>query len=59
MILDKDSRTGLGTAVTELLRDKSQRETISTNIRRMALENSDERIVDELLKLVNDREGKK
>ncbi len=52
MILDKDSRTQLGDAVTALLRDKKRRDMLSANVRRMALENADERIVDELLNMI-------
>ncbi|MBD5225977.1 MAG: undecaprenyldiphospho-muramoylpentapeptide beta-N-acetylglucosaminyltransferase [Bacteroidales bacterium] len=52
MILDKDCRSELGGAVTELLRDKKRRDTLSANVRKMALENSDERIVDELINII-------
>lgn len=55
MILDRDCRTSLLEAVTTLLRDKKRRDTLSANVKAMAMENSDERIVDELIKLTTDK----
>lgn len=52
MIMDKDCREQLGEKVVELLRDKELRDTLSRNVRKMAMENSDDRIVDEILKIV-------
>lgn len=55
MIFDRDCKEQLRDAVTALLRDKKQRDTLSANVRSMAMENSDERIVDEIMKLINDK----
>ncbi len=55
MILDRDCRTSLLEAVTALLRDKKRRDTLSANVKAMAMENSDERIVDELIQLTTDK----
>ncbi len=55
MILDRDCRTSLLEAVTTLLRDKKRRDTLSANVKAMAMENCDERIVDELIKLTTDK----
>ena len=46
MVEDADAATGLVTAVTDLLADPARRETISRNIKAMALPDADERIVD-------------
>lgn len=51
MILDKDCRENLAGEITALLRDRQRRDTLGANARRMAMENSDERITDELLAL--------
>ncbi|MDE6529004.1 MAG: UDP-N-acetylglucosamine--N-acetylmuramyl-(pentapeptide) pyrophosphoryl-undecaprenol N-acetylglucosamine transferase, partial [Muribaculaceae bacterium] len=52
MILDRDCATKLPATVTELLRDPARRESLGANARKMAMENSDDAIVDELLKLI-------
>lgn len=52
MILDRDCASQLPGAVTTLLRDPGRREALGANARKMALENSDDAIVDELMKLI-------
>ena len=55
MILDRDCKAGLQDAVTALLRDKKRRDALSANVKSMAMGNSDERIVNELLQLIKDK----
>ena len=52
MILDRECAARLPEAVTELLRDPSRRKAIGANARKMALENSDDAIVNEIMKLI-------
>lgn len=52
MILDRECAAKLPGIVTELLRDPARREALGANARKMALMNSDDAIVDELLKLI-------
>lgn len=53
MIPDRDCAAQLADKVVELLRDAELRQSLGVNARKMALENSDERIVDELLRIVD------
>lgn len=46
MILDADAEAQLGNAVVKLLNDKSRRDTLRKNVRAMAMERSDDKIVD-------------
>lgn len=52
MVLDKDAPTRLWPEVLRLMASAEARETLSANIRKMALENSDEHIVDEIDRLI-------
>lgn len=52
MILDADCRQQLAGKVIELLDNDSRRERLSDNIRKMALVDADEKIVDEIYKLL-------
>ncbi|MDE6439369.1 MAG: undecaprenyldiphospho-muramoylpentapeptide beta-N-acetylglucosaminyltransferase [Muribaculaceae bacterium] len=53
MILDRDCREQLGPAVTQLLREPDRREHIGANARAMALAEADERIADEIDRILN------
>ena len=55
MVLDADCPSLLAEVIAALLRDPQRRERLGANARKMALENADEKIVDELERLV---EGK-
>lgn len=48
MILDKDCPANLGTTVTSLLREPERRELLGTNAKAMALADADEKIIDEI-----------
>lgn len=52
MILDADCRKDLASKVKALLADDERRKALSTNVKKMALVNSDEKIVDEIYKLL-------
>ncbi len=52
MVLDKDAPERLWPEVERLMADADARAALAGNIRKMALENSDERIVDEIDRLV-------
>lgn len=52
MVLDADARAGLGATVLTLLSDATRRETLGANAAKMALRESDERIADEIDKLL-------
>ncbi len=52
MILDADCRKDLASKVKALLADDERRKVLSTNVKKMALVNSDEKIVDEIYKLL-------
>ena len=52
MVLDADCPSQLAEVIAELLRDPQRRERLGANARKMALENADEKIVDELERLV-------
>ncbi len=52
MILDRECAEKLPRVVTEMLRDPKKREELGANARKMALENADEKIVDEILKII-------
>ena len=52
MILDRECAENLPRVVTEMLRDPKKREELGANARKMALENADEKIVDEILKII-------
>lgn len=51
MLLDSDCREKLQGTVTELLRDPQQREALAVNVRKMAMADADEAIVDQILAL--------
>ncbi len=53
MILDKDCKDELSGAVLRLLKDESCRRKISANVKSMALPDADEKIVDQLLHIIN------
>lgn len=53
MILDRDCAGHLGEIVTELLRDPERRNQLGENAKKMALEDADEKIVDEIEKIIN------
>ncbi len=46
MILDSDARGQLGDAVISLMGDEARRSALAANVRKMALDNADEKIVD-------------
>lgn len=52
MILDADCRENLASQVVTLLADDTRREALSVNIKNMALVDADEKIVDEIYKLL-------
>lgn len=52
MILDKDAVAGLPAAITHLLKDDKAREQLSAEITRMAMRDSDEKIVDIINKCI-------
>lgn len=52
MLLDADCRSQLASTVGSLLSDRSRLETLRNNVKKMALPDSDERIVDEIYKLL-------
>ena len=52
MILDADCRKELTSKVKELLADDKHRQDLSENIKKMALVDADEKIVDEIYKLL-------
>ena len=52
MVLDADARNQLGNAITSLLNDENKRNTLARNIRSMAMEQSDEKIVDRIYQLL-------
>lgn len=52
MILDADCRKDLASTVNSLLADDSRRVSLSENIKKMALVDADEKIVDEIYKLL-------
>ena len=52
MILDRECAEKLPRVVTEMLRVPKKREELGANARKMALENADEKIVDEILKII-------
>ena len=52
MILDADCRKDLASNVNSLLADDSRRVSLSENIKKMALVDADEKIVDEIYKLL-------
>lgn len=52
MVLDTDARNQLGNAITSLLTDENKRNTLARNIRSMAMEQSDEKIVDRIYQLL-------
>lgn len=53
MILDKDCKTELSGAVLRLLDDGLRRKEISDNALKMALRDSDDKIVDRLIQIIN------
>lgn len=53
MILDKDAKETLGAVVKELLANDKERQELGRNAKNMALTDSDEKIVDEIIKLIN------
>jgi UDP-N-acetylglucosamine--N-acetylmuramyl-(pentapeptide) pyrophosphoryl-undecaprenol N-acetylglucosamine transferase len=53
MILDADAVAQLGKTTTDLLSDENRRAIMSQNIKRMALNNAAEKIVDRLEQLIN------
>lgn len=53
MILDANCEERLTRVVKQLLREPERRKQLSANARKMALENSDEKIVDELIAIVD------
>lgn len=56
MILDCDARRDLGVVVVELLGDPARRERYSENVAKMALRDSDERIVDTIEKVLSEKD---
>lgn len=52
MILDRECAEKLPRVVTEMLRDPKKREELGANALKMALESADEKIVDEILKII-------
>lgn len=57
MIPDADARAEIGNSVTALLADGKKRNTLSRNIRKMALANADERITDIIVNILNSVEN--
>ncbi len=53
MILDADAREKLGDEVVALLGDEKRCNLLAENVRRMALRDSDEVIVDTIYKILN------
>lgn len=52
LVKDSEARTELGTTISSLLSDKSRQKQLAENIKKLAIVNSSELIVDEVLKLV-------
>ena len=52
MVKDSKARTELGTAISELLSDKNRQDILSKNIKKLAIVNSSELIVNEVIKLM-------
>lgn len=55
MVLDCDSRDRLGAEIVSLLKDGSRRESLSENIKGMALAEADEKIVDKIYDILENR----
>ncbi len=55
MILDADAQKCLGKKIVSLLADAKRRQRLSENIKKMALHNSDEIIVDTIYKILGNR----
>ncbi|MCM1521707.1 MAG: undecaprenyldiphospho-muramoylpentapeptide beta-N-acetylglucosaminyltransferase [Muribaculaceae bacterium] len=53
MILDKDAVAKLPSTLKELIIQPAKRRQLEENIRKMALHNADEKIVDEIIKLID------
>lgn len=53
MVLDADAREKLGDAIVSLLGDEQRRNAYAENVSKMALRNSDEKIVDAIESVVN------
>lgn len=53
MIKDKDAEMGLLNKLTELIEDSSKRSSLSKNISKLGIVDSDERIVDEVCKILS------
>jgi len=53
MVKDKEAKNELGKTLSELLSDKKKQEELSKNIKKLAIANSSELIVDEVLKLID------
>jgi UDP-N-acetylglucosamine--N-acetylmuramyl-(pentapeptide) pyrophosphoryl-undecaprenol N-acetylglucosamine transferase len=52
LIDNKDAIDQLGNSLLALMNDKNQQSLLSTNLKKLAITNADERIVDEILKLM-------
>ena len=56
MVLDADAPRQLGSVVTDLLADDARRDLLARNVAKMALRDSDERIVDMIEKVLETRD---
>ena len=56
MIVDKDAENQLADTILKLIHDPSQLDLLSRNIGQMAKHHSAERIVDEIIKIIKDRQ---
>lgn len=53
-IADADARDKLVTGIIDLLADKDRQAVMTRNIKKLALPDSDNRIVDEVIRILND-----
>ena len=56
MILDAEAPDKLGNEVVTLLNDPDRCDLLSENIKKMALRNADEKIVDTIYKILSEKE---
>jgi UDP-N-acetylglucosamine--N-acetylmuramyl-(pentapeptide) pyrophosphoryl-undecaprenol N-acetylglucosamine transferase len=56
-LADNDARESLGDAITGLMANEEKRKSLAKNIKTFAVINSADRIADEILKLINNKNG--